>query len=92
VVDAAALKHQPVVQVAVQRIAAAESVANAEHERQRLHRDYRLRFPEACERLDRDGARMLTYHQVPKEHWRHLRTTNVVESPFAAVRLRTSAA
>jgi len=24
--------------------------------------------------------------------WRHLRTTNVVESPFAAVRLRTSAA
>ena len=24
-------------------------------------------------------------------HWRHLRTTNVVESPFAAVRLRTTA-
>ena len=35
---------------------------------------------------------MLTYYQSPKEHWRHLRTTNVVESPFAAVRLRTSAA
>ena len=35
---------------------------------------------------------MLTYYQFPKEHWRHLRTTNVVESPFAAVRLRTSAA
>ena len=34
----------------------------------------------------------LTYYQFPKEHWRHLRTTNVVESPFAAVRLRTSAA
>ena len=29
---------------------------------------------------------------VPREHWRHLRTTNVVESPFAAVRLRTTAA
>ncbi|MEW6247471.1 MAG: hypothetical protein AB1555_12310 [Nitrospirota bacterium] len=25
------------------------------------------------------------------EHWRHLRTTNVVQSPFAAVRLRTTA-
>ena len=35
---------------------------------------------------------MLTYDQSPKEHRRHLRTTNVVESPFAAVRLRTSAA
>ena len=34
---------------------------------------------------------MLTYYQFPKEHWRHLRTTNVVESPFTAVRLRTSA-
>jgi hypothetical protein len=64
----------------------------AEHERQRFHRDDRLRFPKACDRLDRDWARMLTYYQFPKEHWRHLRTMNVVESPFAAVRLRTSAA
>lgn len=92
VVDAVPLKHQPDVQVAVQRIAAAESVADAEQERQRFHRDYHLRFPKACDRLDRDWARMLTYYQFPKEHWRHLRTTNVVESPFAAVRLRTSAA
>ena len=92
VVDAVPLKHQPDVQAAVQRIAAAESVADAEHERQAFHRAYRLRFPKASERLDRDWARMLTYYQFPKEHWRHLRTTNVVESPFAAVRLRTSAA
>jgi transposase-like protein len=92
VVDAVPLKHQPAVQAAVQKIAAAESVAVAERERQCFHRQYRLRFPKACERLDRDWARMLTYYQFPKEHWRHLRTTNVVESPFAAVRLRTSAA
>ena len=92
VVDAVPLKHQPDVQAAVQKIAAAESVVDAERERQRFHRDYRLRFPKACERLDRDWARMLTYYQFPKEHWRHLRTTNVVESPFAAVRLRTTAA
>lgn len=92
VVDAVPLKQQPEVQGAVQRIAAAESVADAEQERQRFYRAYRLRFPKACERLDRDWTRMLTYYQFPKEHWRHLRTTNVVESPFAAVRLRTSAA
>jgi len=35
---------------------------------------------------------MLTYYQFSKAHWRNLRTTNVVESPFAAVRLRTTAA
>ncbi len=34
---------------------------------------------------------MLMYHQFPKEHWRHLRTTNVVEPPFAPMRLRTTA-
>ena len=35
---------------------------------------------------------MVTFHQFPQEHWKHLRTTNVVESPFAALRLRTDAA
>jgi transposase-like protein len=30
--------------------------------------------------------------EFPREHWKHLRTTNSIESPFAWVRLRTSAA
>ena len=47
VVDAVPLKQQPDVQASVQRIAAAESVADAEHERQAFHRAYRLRFPKA---------------------------------------------
>lgn len=92
VVDAVPLTQQAAVQAAVQRIAAAASRADAERGRQALHRAFRLRYPKASDRLDRDWARMLTYYTFPKEHWRHLRTTNVVESPFAAVRLRTSAA
>jgi len=35
---------------------------------------------------------MVKFHQFPKDHWKHLRTTNVVESPFAALKLRTDAA
>jgi len=35
---------------------------------------------------------MVTFYRFPKDHWIHLRTTNVVESPFSAVRLRTDAA
>jgi hypothetical protein len=35
---------------------------------------------------------MVTFYQFPREHWKHLRTTNIVESPFAALRLRTGAA
>lgn len=42
--------------------------------------------------LDRDWERMVTFYQFPCEHWKHLRTSNPVESPFAAVRLRTAAA
>lgn len=34
----------------------------------------------------------MTFYRWPKEHWIHLRATNVVESPFAAVRLPTDAA
>jgi len=46
----------------------------------------------AGETLLRDWERMVTFYRFPKEHWKHLRTTNVVESPFAALRLRTDAA
>lgn len=42
--------------------------------------------------LRADWERMVTFYAFPKEHWKHLRTTNIVESPFAAVRLRTTAA
>jgi len=42
--------------------------------------------------LDRDWDQMLTFSQCPQEHWVHLRTSTPIESPFAALRLRTDAA
>ena len=33
-------------------------------------------------------AKRLPFFDFPSEHWQHLRTTNVIESPFATVRLR----
>ena len=53
---------------------------------------YRKLAPKAVERLADDWERLVTFYQFPREHWPHLRTTNVVESPFATVRLRTTAA
>jgi putative transposase len=50
------------------------------------------RYERASETIQRDWDRMVTFFQFPKEHWVHLRTTNIVESPFAALRLRTDAA
>lgn len=49
-------------------------------------------LPDAARTLGRDWERMLTFFDFPKPHWKHLRTTNPVESPFAALRLRTDAA
>jgi putative transposase len=49
-------------------------------------------YPKACERLLNDWERMVSFYELPKEHWRALRTSNIVESPFQVVRLRTGAA
>ncbi len=46
----------------------------------------------AVEVLEDDWDRMTAFYDFPEKHWRRLRTTNVVESPFASVRLRTTAA
>ena len=36
----------------------------------------------------RDQEALLAFFDFPAEHWRHLRTSNLIESPFASVRLR----
>jgi transposase-like protein len=92
VLDVVPEKAQLEVKVHLQRIASAESRAAAERERRNFRLAYQQRLPKAVERLERDWERMVAYYAFPCEHWRHLRTTNVVESPFDAVRLRTSAA
>jgi putative transposase len=38
---------------------------------------------------DQDREALLAFHDFPAEHWKHLRTTNVIESAFATVRDRT---
>ena len=40
-------------------------------------------------KLDRDWKALTAFYAFPAEHWRHLRTTNPIESSFATVRLRT---
>jgi len=49
-------------------------------------------YDRAAGALEQDWERMVTFYRFPEEHWKHIRTTNVVESPFAALRLRTDAA
>jgi|TARA_B100000315_G_scaffold257009_1_gene304480 transposase-like protein len=70
----------------------ADTRQEAEKLQKRFAARYRSQFPKAVDALERDWDRMITFYDLPKEHWKHLRTTNIVESPFASVRLRTNAA
>jgi putative transposase len=50
---------------------------------------YQIKFPKACECLEKDKEVLFTFYDFPAQHWSHLRTTNPIESTFATVRLRT---
>jgi putative transposase len=76
----------------LQAIAYAPTQAAALQRREAFAARYRGAYPDAVATLLRDWERLVTCYDFPSEHWKHLRTSNVVESPFAAVRLRTSAA
>jgi putative transposase len=76
----------------LRRLPYGETQTECERLRDKFVGIYSAGYPKACETLKRDWERMVAFYRYPKEHWTHLRTTNVVESPFASVRLRTRAA
>jgi transposase-like protein len=76
----------------LKQIPYAETLGECERRRDAFVARYRKDYPKATEKLLSDWNRMVTFYSFPKEHWTHLRTTNVVESPFSSVRLRTDAA
>jgi transposase-like protein len=92
VLDAMPQKHQAEARPLLCTMPYADTQAACEALRAQVNKRYCQLAPKAVERLGDDWERLVTFSQFPREHWRHLRTTNVVESPFAAVRLRTSAA
>jgi len=49
---------------------------------------YGAKHDKACACLKKDRALLLTFYSFPAEHWRHLRTTNPIESGFATIRHR----
>ena len=76
----------------LKRIPYAETLSECERLRDVFGDRYQKDYPKAMEKLLSDWDRMITFYSFPKEHWVHIRTTNVVESPFSSVRLRTDAA
>jgi putative transposase len=93
ILDKISKKQQAQARVLLTRIPYATTQQEAEKLKREFQAWCRARgLDAAADLLERDWERMLTFYAFPAEHWQHLRTTNIVESPFAVVRLRTTAA
>lgn len=69
----------------------ADTQEKCEKLREKFINRYKDNYAKATDKLLSDWERMVTFYRYPKEHWVHIRTTNIVESPFSSVRLRTNA-
>ena len=67
----------------------AETKAAAEKALDFFIQAYGTKYDKAVNRLAKDRERLLSFYDFPAQHWKHIRTTNPIESTFATVRLRT---
>jgi putative transposase len=91
VLNALPKKEQPEAAERLSAMMYAESRRACERKRDEFVLRFKKTDAKACATLSRDWERLVTFFDYPQEHWIHLRTTNIVESPFNAVRLRTDA-
>jgi transposase-like protein len=80
---------QPQAKAMLHEIYLAPSRAEADNAFDLFLRTYEAKCPKATECLAKDRTELLRFHDFPAEHWKDLRTTNVIESVFTTVRLRT---
>jgi transposase-like protein len=81
--------QQPKAKRACQEIWMAETKAAAEVAFDAFIESYALKYEKAADCLAKDRDALLAFYDFPAEHWKHLRTTNPIESTFATVRHRT---
>ena len=74
---------------AIKEITEAENKAEAKKSIKEFEGEFGTKWPKAVKKITDDEEALLTFYDYPAEHWRHLRTTNPIESPFATVRART---
>ena len=88
ILDKLPKRLQPRVKAALREVIYAEVREQAREAITRFATEYGPKYPKAVTTLEKDTDVLLTFFDFPAEHWKHLRTSNVIESPFATVRLR----
>jgi len=74
---------------AIKEISEAENKAHAQRAVEAFAAEFGAKWPKAARKITDDREALLRFYEFPAEHWRHLRTTNPIESTFAPVRART---
>lgn len=88
VLDKLPLRLQPKAKRELREIMYAQTRAQAERGIDRFLAEFAPKYDKAADCLAKDRAALLTHFDFPAEHWKHLRTSNPIESVFATVRLR----
>ena len=81
--------QQPKAKRDLQEIWMAETKAEAAAAFDAFVESYKVKNEKAADCLKKDRDTLLAFYDFPAEHWKHLRTTNPIESTFATVRHRT---
>jgi transposase-like protein len=76
-------------QAAIKEISCAEDKAHAQRAIEAFAGEFGTKWPKAVSKITEEKEALLTFYDYPAEHWRHLRTSNPIESTFAPVRART---
>jgi transposase-like protein len=83
---------QPKAKADLKEIWMAEGRADAEKAFDRFLAKYEAKYDKATVCLAKDRETLLAFYDFPAEHWKHIRTSNPIESTFATVRHRTTRA
>jgi putative transposase len=81
--------QQPKAKSALQEIWMAETKKDSLKAFDAFIETYGVKYEKAVECLIKDREALLAFYDFPAEHWKHLRTSNPIESTFATVRHRT---
>jgi putative transposase len=89
VLDSMPKSVHPRAKAAIKEITEAEDKAHAETAIKEFAGEFGVKWPKAVSKIEEDKVALLAFYDYPAEHWRHLRTSNPIESVFAPVRART---
>jgi transposase-like protein len=88
VLDKLPKRLQPRAKKHLHEIFLAETKAAAQEQVRSFVKEYRDRYPKAVTSLVKDEEKLLSFYDFPAAHWQTIRSTNVIESAFATVKLR----